>query len=145
MLQRRINNWTTVSDRGIKCLESYIHTSGIGAFYTFGDIFRRTFDRLSGIRWCCYPVEIINENRRRVLTKLIDGFCFRTLIYNNAAPQHIPDNARICIRLAVYFILVGDVGTMCLLFFVNSVHGLNCNVLLTAQWCVWMKRFWIIN
>ena len=52
MLQRRINNWTTISNRGIKCLESmsYVQTSGIGAFYTFGDIFRRTFDRPSGIR-----------------------------------------------------------------------------------------------
>lgn len=78
MLQRRINNWITVSDRGIKCLEvlSCVHTSGIGAFYTFRDIFRRTFDRPSGIRWCWYPAETINENRRRVLTKLFDGFCF---------------------------------------------------------------------
>lgn len=52
MLQRRINNWTTISNRGIKCLErmSYVQISGIGAFYTFGDIFRRTFDRPSGIR-----------------------------------------------------------------------------------------------
>lgn len=52
MLQRRMNNWNTVSDRGIKCLErlSCVHTSGIGAFYTFGDIFRRSFDRTSGIR-----------------------------------------------------------------------------------------------
>lgn len=34
MLQRRMNNWNTVSDRGIKCLErlSCVHTSGIGAF-----------------------------------------------------------------------------------------------------------------
>ena len=49
MLQRRMNNWNTISDRGIKCLEvlAYVHTSGIGAFYTFGDIFRRTFDRPS--------------------------------------------------------------------------------------------------
>lgn len=78
MLQRRMNNWITVSDRGIKCLErlSCVHTSGIGAFYTFGDIFRRAFDRTSGIRWCWYPAETINENRRRVLTKLFDGFCF---------------------------------------------------------------------
>ena len=78
MLQRRMNNWNIVLDRGIKCLEkmSYVHTSGIGAFYTFGDIFRRTFDRPSGIRWCWYPAETINENRRRVLTKLFDGFCF---------------------------------------------------------------------
>ena len=77
MLQRRMNNWNTVSYRGIKCLErlSCVHTSGIGAFYTFGDIFRRTFDRTSGIRWCWYPAETINENRRRVLTKLFDGFC----------------------------------------------------------------------
>lgn len=54
MLQRRINNWTTISNRGIKCLErlSCVHTSGIGAFYTFtfGDIFRRTSDRPSGIQ-----------------------------------------------------------------------------------------------
>lgn len=52
MLQRRMNNWITVSDRGIKCLErlSCVHTSGIGAFYTFGDISRRTFDRPSGIQ-----------------------------------------------------------------------------------------------
>ena len=52
MLQRRMNNWNTVLDRGIKCLErlSCVHTSGIGAFYTLGDIFRRTFDRTSGIR-----------------------------------------------------------------------------------------------
>ena len=52
MLQRRMNNWNTVLDRGIKCLErlSCVHTSGIGAFYTFGDIFRRTSDRPSGIR-----------------------------------------------------------------------------------------------
>ena len=78
MLQRRMNNWTTVADRGIKCLErlSCVHTSGIGAFYTFGDIFRRTSDRRSGIRWYWYPAETINENRRRVLTKLFDGFCF---------------------------------------------------------------------
>ncbi len=26
------------------------------------------------------------------------------------------------------------------LFSVNSVHGLNWNVLLTAQWCAWMKK-----
>lgn len=84
MLQRRMNNWNIVLDRGIKCLErlSCVHTSGIGAFYTFGDIFRRTSDRTSGIRWCWYPAEMINENRRRVLTKLFDGFCFRSLIYN---------------------------------------------------------------
>ena len=75
MLQRRINN---LLDRGIKCFErlSCVHTSGIRAFYTFGDIFRRTSDRPSGIRWCWYPAETINENRRRVLTKLFDGFCF---------------------------------------------------------------------
>lgn len=84
MLQRRMNNWNIVLDRGIKCLErlSCVHTSGIGAFYTYGDIFRRTFDRLSGIRWYWYPAETINENRRRVLTKLFDGFCFRSLINN---------------------------------------------------------------
>lgn len=77
MLQRRMNNCNIVSDWGIKCLErlSCVHTSGIGAFYTFGDIFRRTSDRPSGIRWCWYPAETINENRRRVLTKLFDGFC----------------------------------------------------------------------
>ena len=77
MLQRRMNNWNTVSNRGIKCLErlSCVHTSGIGAFHTFGDIFRRTSNRQSGIRWCWYPAETINENRRRVLTKLFDGFC----------------------------------------------------------------------
>ena len=59
MLQRRMNNCNIVSDRGIKCLErlSCVHTSGIGAFYTFGDIFRRTSDRPSGIRWCWYPAE----------------------------------------------------------------------------------------
>ena len=76
MLQRRMNNWNTVLDRGIKCLErlSCVHTSGIGAFYTFGDIFRRTSDRLSGIRWCWYPAKTINENRRRVLTKLSNYF-----------------------------------------------------------------------
>lgn len=118
MLQRRMNNRTTASDRGIKCLErmSYVQTSGIGAFYTFGDIFRRTFDRPSGIRWCWYPAETINENRRRVLTKLFDGFCF----------AH-----RWRLSHAVLF--------------VSSVHGLNCNVLLTAQWCAWMKILWIIN
>lgn len=51
MLQRRMNNWTTVSDRGIKCLEVLlrVHTSGIEAFYTFRDISRRTFDKPSGI------------------------------------------------------------------------------------------------
>ncbi len=40
MLQRGMNNWNTVSDRGIKCLErlSCVHTSGIGAFYTLGNI-----------------------------------------------------------------------------------------------------------
>ena len=45
MLQRRMNNWNTILDRGIKCLErlSCVHTSGIEAFY-FGDIFRRTSD-----------------------------------------------------------------------------------------------------
>lgn len=77
MLQRRMNNWNTVSNRGIKCFDglSCVHTSGIVAFY-FRDIFRRTFDRPSGIRWCRYPAETINENRRRVLTKLFDGFCF---------------------------------------------------------------------
>lgn len=52
MLQRRMNNWNTVSDRGIKCFErmSYIHTSGIGAFYALGDIFRRMFDKTSGMQ-----------------------------------------------------------------------------------------------
>lgn len=95
MLQRRMNNWNTVSDRGIKCLErlSCVHTSSIGAFYTFGDIFRRTFDRTSGIRWCWYPAETINENRRRVLTKLFDGFCLmpvgdvRTMCYSRSIPS----------------------------------------------------------
>ena len=118
MLQRRVNNWTTVSNRGIKCLErlSCIHTSGIEAFYTCRDIFRRTFDKPSGIRWCRYPAETINENRRRVLTKLFDGFLYACWWRSHDA-----------------------------LFFVNSVHGLNCNVLLTAQWCAWMKRLWIIN
>ena len=78
MQQRRMNNWNTISNRGIKCLErlSCVHTSGFGAFYTFGDIFRRTSDKPSGIRWCWYPAETINENRRRVLTKLFNGFCF---------------------------------------------------------------------
>ena len=87
MLQRRMNNWNIVLDRGIKCLErlSCVHTSGIEAFY-FGDIFRRTFDRPSGIRWCWYPAETINENRRRVLTKLFDVF---------------------------YYVPVGDVRTIC--------------------------------
>lgn len=52
MLQRRMNNWNTVSDRGIKCFEKmgHVHTLGIGAFYTFGDIFRLTFDKRLGIR-----------------------------------------------------------------------------------------------
>ena len=51
MLQRRMNNWNTVSDRGIKCLEvlSCVHTSGIGAFY-FRDIFPTSVDRPSVIR-----------------------------------------------------------------------------------------------
>ena len=51
MLQRRMNNWNIVLDRGIKCLErlSCVHTSGIGTFYTFGDIFRLKFDKPSGI------------------------------------------------------------------------------------------------
>ena len=95
MLQRRMNNWNTVLDRGIKCFErlSCVHTSGIRAFYTFGDIFRRTFDRTSGIRWCWYPAETINENRRRVLTKLFDGFCLmpvgdvRTMYYSRSIPS----------------------------------------------------------
>lgn len=119
MLQRRMNNWNIVSDQGIKCLErmSYIHISGIEAFYTFGDIFRRTFDKPSGIRWCWYPAETINENRRRVFTKLFDGFLLCALWWRS---HDTP-------------------------FSVNSVHGQNCNVLLTAQWCAWMKRLWIIN
>ena len=95
MLQRRMNNWNIVLDRGIKCLErmSHVHTSGIGAFYTFGNIFRRTSDRPSGIRWCWYPAETINENRRRVLTKLFDGFCFvpvgdvRTMCFSPSIPS----------------------------------------------------------
>lgn len=50
MQQRRMNNWTIVSDRDIKCLEglSCVHSLGIGAFYTFRDIYRRTFDKPSG-------------------------------------------------------------------------------------------------
>ena len=78
MLRRRMNNRNTVSNRGIKCLErlSCVHTSGIGAFYTFGDIFRRTFDKPLGIWWCWYLIETINENRQRVLTKLFDGFYY---------------------------------------------------------------------
>lgn len=59
MQQRRMNNWNTVSDQGIKCLEmlSRVHTSGIGAFYTFGDIFRRTFDRSSGYNDAGIPMK----------------------------------------------------------------------------------------
>lgn len=141
MLQRRMNNWTTVSDRGIKCLErlSCVHTSGIGAFYTFGDIFRRTSDRPLGIRWCWYPAEMINENRRRVLTKLFDGFCFRSLIYNkrcaSAYSGQCPDLYSVCSLFCACWWRSHDV-----LFSVNSVHRLNCNVLLTAQWCAWMKK-----
>ena len=99
MLQRRMNNWNTVSDRGIKCLErlSCVHTSGIGALYTFGDIFRRTFDRPSGIRWCWDPAETINENRRRVLTKLFDGFCFVPVsdVRTMCSSPSIPSTGRI--------------------------------------------------
>lgn len=146
MLQRRMNNWTTVSDRGIKCLErlSCVHTSGIGAFYTFGDIFRRTSDRPLGMRWCWYPAEMINENRRRVLTKLFDGFCFISLIYNkrcaSAYSGQCPDLYSVCSLFCACWWRSHDV-----LFSVNSVHRLNCNVLLTAKWCAWMKRLWIIN
>lgn len=146
MLQRRMNNWNTVSDRGIKCLErlSCVHTSGIGAFYIFGDIFRRTSDRTSGIRWCWYPAETINENRRRVLTKLFDGFCFRSLIYNkrcaSAYSGQWPDLHSACSLFDACWWRSHDV-----LFSVNSVHGLICNVLLTAQRCAWTKRLWIIN
>lgn len=52
MQQRRMNNWTNLSDQGIKCLEGglRVHTSGIGTFYTFGDIFRLKFDKPSGIQ-----------------------------------------------------------------------------------------------
>ena len=130
MLQRRMNNWNIVLDRGIKCLEkmSYVHTSGIGAFYTFGDIFRRTFDRPSGIRWCWYPAETINGS----------------LIYNkrcaSAYSGQWPDLHSACSLFDACWWRSHDV-----LFSVNSVHGLNCNVLLTAQWCAWMKRLWIIN
>ena len=51
MQQRRMNNWINLSAQGIKCLEGglRVHTSGIGTFYTFGDIFRLTFDRTSRI------------------------------------------------------------------------------------------------
>lgn len=51
MQQRRMNNWTNLSDQGIKCLEGglRVHTSGIGTFYTFGDIFRLKFDKPSGV------------------------------------------------------------------------------------------------
>lgn len=38
--------------------------------------FRLTFDKPSGIHWCWYPIDAIYENRRRVLTKLFDGFIF---------------------------------------------------------------------
>jgi len=76
MQQRRMNNWTNLSDQGIKCLEGglRVHTSGIGTFYTFGDIFRLKFDKPSGIQRCRYPIDAICENRRRVFTKLFDGF-----------------------------------------------------------------------
>ena len=146
MQQRRMNNWNIILDRGIKCLErlSCVHTSGIGAFYTFGDIFRRTSDRPSGIRWCWYPTKTINENRRRVLTKLFDGICFRSLIYNkrcaSAYSGQCPDLHSACSLFDACWWRSHDV-----LFSVNSVHGLNCNVLLTAQWCAWMERLWIIN
>lgn len=52
MQQRRMNNWTNLSDQGIKCLEGglRVHPSGIETFYTFGDIFRLKFDKPSGIQ-----------------------------------------------------------------------------------------------
>ena len=120
MLQRRMNNWNTVSNRGIKCLErlSCVHTSGIGAFYTFGDIFRRTFDRPSGIRWC-WLVSRWNDKWK---------------------PSESPYQTFRRFLFCACWWRSHDV-----LFSVNSVHGLNCNVLLTAQWCAWMKRLWIIN
>ena len=119
MLQRRMNNWNTISDRGIKCLErlSCVHISGIGAFYTFGDIFRRTSNRPSGIQWCWYPAETINEKPSESPYQTFRRFLFDACWWRSH-----------------------DV-----LFPVNSVHGLNRNVLLTAQWCAWMKRLWIIN
>ena len=51
MQQRRMNNWTNLSDQGIKCLEgmSHVHTSGIEKFNTYCKIFRLTFDRTSRI------------------------------------------------------------------------------------------------
>ena len=109
MLQRRMNNWTPISDRGIKCLEvlSCVHTSGIGAFYTFEDNFRRT----SGIQWCRYPAETINENRRKVLAKLPGGF-----------------------RFAHRWRLSHAVLS------VNSTHGNTRTILPTAQWCAKKKK-----
>ena len=115
MLQRRMNNWNTVSDRGIKCLErlSCVHTLGIRAFYTFGDIFRRTSDKPSGIWWCWYPAETINENRRRVLTKLFDGFCFRSLIYNKRCASAYSGQWLDLHSACSLFDACGDVRTMC--------------------------------
>ncbi len=51
MQQRRMNNWTNLSDQGSKCLEEVlrVHASGIEIFYKFGDVFRLTFDRTSRI------------------------------------------------------------------------------------------------
>ena len=72
-----MNNWTNLSDQGIECLEgmSHVHTSCIETFNTYCEIFRLTFDKPSGIHWCRYPVDAIYGNRRRVITKLFDGFC----------------------------------------------------------------------
>lgn len=52
MQQRRMNNWTNLSDQGIKCLEGglRVHTSGIETFNTYCEIFRLTFDKPSGIQ-----------------------------------------------------------------------------------------------
>lgn len=49
MQQRRMNNWTNLSDQGSKCLEgmSHVHTSGIE---TYCEIFRLKFDKPSGIQ-----------------------------------------------------------------------------------------------
>lgn len=52
MQQRRMNNWTNLSDQGSKCLEgmSHVHTSCIETFNTYFEIFRLTFDKPSGIQ-----------------------------------------------------------------------------------------------
>lgn len=119
MLRRRMNNWNTVSDQGIKCLErlSCVHTSGIGAFYTYEDIFRRTSNRQSG-------------DTMMLVSRWNDKW----------KPSESPYQAFRRFLLCACWWRSHDV-----LFSVNSVHGLNCNVLLTAQWCAWMKRLWIIN